>query len=45
MKKAIARNIDTNHIPIENLAKVSETIPYEILCGISPRVKRIFLED
>jgi alanine racemase len=34
-----------NHIPIENIAKVSETIPYEILCGIAPRVKRIFLED
>jgi alanine racemase len=34
-----------NHIHLENLAKVSETIPYEILCGIAPRVKRIFLED
>jgi alanine racemase len=31
--------------PIEELAKRVQTIPYEILCGISPRVKRVFLQD
>ncbi|HRI01232.1 MAG TPA: alanine racemase C-terminal domain-containing protein, partial [Saprospiraceae bacterium] len=31
--------------PIEILANACETIPYEILCGISPRVKRIFIKD
>ncbi len=30
---------------IEQLAKVSNTIPYEILTGISSRVKRVFLQD
>jgi len=30
--------------PIEKLAEISDTIPYEILCGISPRVKRLFVE-
>ncbi len=31
--------------PIEDLAKAADTIPYEILCGISARVKRVFLQD
>ncbi|MBK6858784.1 MAG: alanine racemase [Saprospiraceae bacterium] len=31
--------------PIEELARISDTIPYEILCGISTRVKRVFLQD
>ncbi len=31
--------------PIEELAGLVDTIPYEILCGISPRVKRVFLQD
>jgi len=31
--------------PIEELARISDTIPYEILCGISSRVKRVFLQD
>ncbi|MGB0165542.1 MAG: bifunctional UDP-N-acetylmuramoyl-tripeptide:D-alanyl-D-alanine ligase/alanine racemase [Luteibaculum sp.] len=31
--------------PIEELARVNKTIPYEILCGISDRVKRIYYED
>ncbi len=31
-------------LPIEKLAKVSQTIPYEILCGISARIKRNYLE-
>jgi alanine racemase len=29
-------------ISTENLASLCETIPYEITCGISPRVKRVF---
>ncbi len=31
--------------PLEELAEKIQTIPYEILCGISPRVKRVFLQD
>lgn len=31
--------------PIEELARISDTIPYEILCGITTRVKRVFLQD
>lgn len=30
---------------IEDLAKVVDSIPYEILCRISPRVKRVYLQD
>ena len=29
--------------PIENLAKASDTIPYEIISRIAPRVKRIIV--
>ena len=30
------------HVPIEQLAIVRDTIPYEILTSISPRVKRVY---
>lgn len=30
------------HVPIEQLAAVRDTIPYEILTSISPRVKRVY---
>lgn len=30
---------------LENLSELTDTIPYEILCGISSRVKRLFLQD
>lgn len=30
--------------PIEDLARVNQTIPYEILCRISPRVKRLYFK-
>ncbi len=30
---------------IEELAKAVDSIPYEILCRISPRVKRVYLQD
>ena len=32
-------------LPISGMAETAETIVYEILTGISPRVKRIFYED
>ncbi len=34
-----------NHIPIEDLARANETIPYEILSRISNRVNRLFLHN
>ena len=33
------------HIPIERLAEVRGTIPYEILTSISPRVKRVYYRE
>lgn len=33
------------HLPIKELAKWSETIPYEILTGVSQRVKRIYFQE
>ncbi|MBI2911097.1 MAG: alanine racemase [Chloroflexi bacterium] len=32
-------------LPVEELAELEGTIPYEILCGISARVPRLFLRD
>jgi alanine racemase len=29
--------------PIENIAEMSDTIAYELICGITPRVERIFI--
>jgi Alr-MurF fusion protein len=34
-----------SHIPITELAEKAGTIPYEILTGISQRVKRIYLQE
>lgn len=34
-----------DHIPIERLSDVRDTIPYEILTSISPRVKRVYYRD
>lgn len=34
-----------NHIPVQQVAKWCDTIPYEILAGISQRVKRIYIEE
>lgn len=34
-----------NGLPIENVAKASGTIPYEILTGISQRVKRVYFQE
>jgi Alr-MurF fusion protein len=33
------------HLPVQELAKWAGTIPYEILTGISQRVKRVYLEE
>jgi alanine racemase len=35
---------DGNCIPVEELAEAAGTIPYEILCGISKRVPRVYLK-
>ena len=32
-----------DNIPIEELADKAETIPYEIFCGISKRVPRVYV--
>ncbi len=34
-----------NNLSVQQLAEWSETIPYEIMTGISQRVKRVYLED
>ena len=34
-----------DHVPIEDLARCGETIPYEILAGISARVKRVYIRE
>jgi Alr-MurF fusion protein len=33
------------HISISEVAQKAETIPYEILTGISQRVKRVYLQE
>ena len=33
------------HVPIEQIARVRDTIPYEVLTSISPRVKRVYYRD
>ena len=32
-------------LPIQQLAKWAHTIPYEIMTGISQRVKRVYMEE
>jgi alanine racemase len=34
-----------SHLPVQQLAKWAGSIPYEILTGISQRVKRVYLEE
>jgi len=34
-----------NELPIEQLAEWADTIPYEIMTGISQRVKRVYFEE
>lgn len=33
------------HIPVERLAQARDTIPYEILTSVSPRVKRVYYRE
>ena len=33
------------HLPVTVLSDVLETIPYEVLTGISNRVKRVYFQD
>jgi alanine racemase len=33
------------NLPIQQVAKWSETIPYEVMTGISQRVKRVYVEE
>lgn len=33
------------HVPVQRLADILETIPYEVLTSISPRVKRIYYRE
>lgn len=33
------------HIPISEVAEKAGTIPYEVLTGISQRVKRVYLQE
>jgi alanine racemase len=33
------------HLPVAELAAKAGTIPYEIMTGISSRVKRVYLEE
>ncbi len=35
--------ISDNELSFEKIAQMAGTIPYEVMCGISPRVKRVFL--
>ena len=31
------------YLPVEEIAQACGTIPYEILCDLSPRVKRVYV--
>ena len=34
-----------SHLPVQSLAKVLNTIPYEVFTGISERVKRVYFQE
>ena len=34
-----------NNLPVETLSQLLDTIPYEVLTGVSNRVKRVFYQD
>ena len=34
-----------DHLPVTLLSEVLDTIPYEVLTGISNRVKRVYFQD
>ena len=33
------------HLPVQTLSDILETIPYEVLTTISNRVKRVYFQD
>ena len=33
------------HLPVTVLSTITDTIPYEILTGVSNRVKRVYFQD
>jgi len=33
------------HLPVQQVAEWSDTIPYEVMTGISQRVKRVYIEE
>jgi alanine racemase len=34
-----------NHLPVTVLSGITDTIPYEVLTGVSNRVKRVYFQD
>lgn len=44
-KPGDAVEIFGRHAPVERLAEVLDTIPYEILTSVSPRVKRVYYRE
>ena len=34
-----------NNMPVERLAEILDTIPYELLTWVSPRVKRVYYRN
>ena len=45
VKEGDSVEIFGNNLPIQQVAKWSETIPYEVMTGISQRVKRVYVEE
>jgi alanine racemase len=45
IKEGDAVEIFGSHLAVEQLAVWAGTIPYEIMTGISQRVKRVYLEE
>ena len=44
-KEGDAVEIFGDHLPVTVLSDVIDTIPYEVLTGISNRVKRVYFQD
>lgn len=45
VKEGMEVELFGKHLPVQQLAKWADTIAYEIMTGISQRVKRIYLEE
>ncbi len=44
VRKGDTAVISSNDVPFSEIANISSTIPYEVMCSISPRVKRIYID-